>query len=156
MIVQRPVDLAIDMNDYRCNRWGEYESIEAALARKMASDRGVPYYCMDAGWHPECDAAVSYPRARIFWRFCTDYFGSTTDYAIALAIDSGAEEINLWGLNVLHWSEYAKQKPSMEFWLGVAKGAGIVVHVHGDRSELLYTQDRRVYGYDIQQELAYR
>ena len=152
LIVRRPVSMVIDMNDYRL--WGEAEAKEAALARRLAVQNNVPYVCLApmAG----CPVAAPYPLDEIINFFRTDYFNSTIDYALALAIHRGFSEIHLYGINCLHYADYARQKPSAEFWIGQAMGRGIRVTVHGPKSELLRTPDRKIYGYGIPQSAEKR
>jgi hypothetical protein len=48
---------------------------------------------------------------------------------IALAILEGFEEIHIYGVNMSHFTEYQIQKPSVEYYLGLAKGLGIKIYV---------------------------
>jgi hypothetical protein len=89
------------------------------------------------------------------------YFTNSISYLIALAIYElkGVEQgsiIGLWGVDmaqqglqsgsVAGWftSEYARQRPSVEYWLGIAEGLGIKIHVP-DQSDILKTAC--IYGY---------
>ena len=55
------------------------------------------------------------------------YLSSSIAYEIALAIYEGFEEIHLYGVDLNTESEYAWQKPGVEYLLGVAVGRGIKV-----------------------------
>lgn len=55
------------------------------------------------------------------------YLAASITYEIALAIYEGFEEIALYGIDLNTDSEYAWQKPSVEYFLGVAAGRGIKV-----------------------------
>ena len=55
------------------------------------------------------------------------YLSSSIAYEIALAIYEGFSEIHLYGVDLNTESEYAWQKPGVEFLLGVAAGRGIRV-----------------------------
>jgi len=134
LILRRPVTRVIDMNDY--SFWGDKEAEEAAQSRTIAADRGIPYIDLE-----------SYPLEAVMAFFDTDYFSNTVDYAIALAIYEGYEEVNLYGVNMEVESEYAYQKPGVDFWCGVAKGKGVKVNVHGQRSTIMKTNDGFLYGY---------
>lgn len=136
LILRRPVDRVIDMNNYTL--WGELEAKEALAARELALMTGVPYIDLD-----------NYPLKEVIERFHTDYFGSTVDYAIALALYEGEKEIDLYGVNMANPGEYAYQKPSADFWCGVAIGLGVKLRVHGIWSSLMKTQDGLLYGYGI-------
>jgi hypothetical protein len=141
LILRRPVDLVIDMNVYDDGRWGEQARRDAENARLKAKQLNVPYIDL-----------ATYPLDEIIAHFKTDYFGSTVDYALALAIYRGYEVMNLYGVNLANPGEYAYQKPSAEFWLGMAMGRGIKVTIHGDHSSLMKTRDRKLYGYDTKQK----
>lgn len=80
-----------------------------------------------------------------------DYFGSGIDYIIALAIYEGATEIHIYGVYMKGGGEYAHQKPSVEFWLGVCVGRGIYIEVHGETT-LLHTHNGLMYGYQTPQK----
>ncbi len=54
-----------------------------------------------------------------------DYFTSSIDYMIALAIYTGAKEIGLYGVD--NCNEYAHQEANTAYWLGFAEGRGIKV-----------------------------
>lgn len=55
------------------------------------------------------------------------YLSSSIAYEIALAIHERFDEIQLYGIDLNTESEYAWQKPGVEFLLGVAAGRGINV-----------------------------
>lgn len=63
------------------------------------------------------------------------YFTNSISYMIALAIMEGFDEIHVYGVDMAQDSEYGHQKPSCEFFLGWARGAGIKV-VLPDESDL--------------------
>ncbi len=140
LILQRPVCLVIDMNNYSDGRWGEKEAVEALVARGICKRRGIPYICLE-----------NYPLKVIKEFFETDYFSNTIDYAIALAIYQKFSEIALYGVNMEVDTEYSYQKPGVDFWCGVAKGRGIQVKVFGQHSTIMKTKDGLLYGYDYPQ-----
>jgi hypothetical protein len=99
---------------------------------------------------PEIPASVAYPIDQMRARYTLPgreqpYFTSTASYMVALAIEQDVDEIALYGIDLAHDSEYGTQRPSCEFFLGVAVGRGIRVVVH-PRSDLLTTAF--LYGYD--------
>lgn len=138
LYLRRPVSLVIDMNVYDDGRWGEQERKEADKVRKLCSENGVPYIDLH-----------NYPFFEIVKRFDTDYFSSTVDYAVALALYRGYDDIHLYGVT-LTISDYSRLKCGCDFWCGYAKGLGAKVTVHGE-SSVMKTIDGLVYGYDIQQ-----
>lgn len=94
-----------------------------------------------------------------------NYITNTVSWMIALALlehvqasgdgQEGITDIGLWGVDMaqhgLAWghaggftSEYAKQRPSCEYWAGVCEGMGIRLHIPAE-SDLLKTAC--LYGY---------
>lgn len=109
---------------------------------------GIPIY-MQQLW-PEVPNAIIYPLEHIKNQF-GDYFTNSISYQIALAIDEGFEEIHVFGVDMavsspqlLH-DEYSHQRPSVEYFLGIAIGRGIKIFVP-DTADLLKT--RYLYGWD--------
>jgi len=109
-----------------------------------------PIYMQEA--YPEIPASVKWPRDEIN-RWTTamfgpqaelDYFTSTPGEMVATAIYEGYGEIHLYGVDLLQDEEYAYQRPSCEYWLGIARGLGISVYVP-PASALL--KANYVYGY---------
>lgn len=58
------------------------------------------------------------------------YWNSSIAYALAMAIHEGAQEIGIWGVDMLGEDEYGYQRPNIEYLIGLARGRGIAVHVH--------------------------
>lgn len=77
------------------------------------------------------------------------YLTNTIALEIVLAIYLGFEEIQIWGVDMAVGTEYEHQKACCEFWLGVAMGMGIRVHIPS-KADLLKT--RFIYG--IEEKLS--
>lgn len=60
---------------------------------------------------------------------CGAYWESSVAYMLALAVHEQAEEIALYGIDMDAGTEYAYQRPNMEYLIGLARGKGIKVHV---------------------------
>lgn len=79
------------------------------------------------------------------------YLTNTISYMLALAILEGYEEIGIWGVDMAVSSElrgkneYSWQRPSCEFFLGIAVGMGIKVYIP-PTADLLKT--RHLYGFE--------
>jgi hypothetical protein len=140
LILRRPVSMVIDMNVYDDGRWGDEQAREADAARQYCLDHAIPYIDL-----------ATYPIDDIIGHFGTDYFTNTVDYALALAIYRGYRAIDMYGVNMATFGEYAYQKPGVEFWTGMAMGRGIKVNVHGSLSVILKSRDGLLYGYDRRQ-----
>lgn len=108
----------------------------------------IPVYLMEP--RPEVPDAVVYPREAVFAYFGHRYFTNSISWMLALAImemvpEPGGRalpgsEIGVWGVDMMMaggaGSEYGYQRPSCEWLLGWAAGAGIKVQVP-DESDLL-------------------
>jgi hypothetical protein len=103
----------------------------------------IPLYMVSR--REDFPTSITYPLDQMLAEFGTDYFHSTVDYMLALAISEGFEEIGIWGIDMAHDTEYEHQKPSGSFWIGVAKGRGIKVTIPPE-SALLHKAHR--YGYE--------
>jgi hypothetical protein len=139
--LNRDVDLVIDMNVYEDDRWGVYEKELSRESRKRANEKGIPYIDL-----------ASYPIDKILNYFHVDYFTCTVDYAIALAIYRGFQEIGIYGVSMIGGQEYAYQKPGVEHWIGQAMGRGIKIKGIGGVSSLLRTKCLKMYGYHTPQK----
>ena len=98
--------------------------------------------------------SLAYPLKEIVEHFDCDLFASSVDYALAMAIYKNPKQINLYGVNCVKpcAKEYQHQKPSIQYWIGVAQGRGIKVTVNGNDSEVMKLHDRVIYGYNIPQK----
>lgn len=71
-----------------------------------------------------------------------NYYTNTISYQIALAIMEGATEIGIYGVDMMTGgggvinNEYGYQRPSCEYWTGLAEGLGIKLTIPKE-SELL-------------------
>lgn len=110
--------------------------------------------------HPGIPNSVAYPLETMYEHFgqCfvnpdhAKYFTNSISFMLALAIYEGYDEIHVYGVDMAtaNWDgEYAHQRPSCEFWLGVAAGRGIKIFIP-DQSDLLKT--RFLYGYEDEKQ----
>lgn len=94
--------------------------------------------------------SVPFPRREIEEEFGA-YFTNTISWEIALAIKIGAEEIHIYGVNMATDIEYQSQRPSCEYYIGLARGKGIKVYLPPE-SDLL----KAFYSYGFEDgELSY-
>lgn len=90
-----------------------------------------------------------YPRQAVLSRF-GDYFTNSISWMIAFAIMSDAyDRISVYGIDMAQDSEYGSQRPSCEYFLGLAAGQGIEVYIP-PTSDLLKTP----FLYGIEDEMA--
>ncbi len=84
---------------------------------------------------PEWPTAVAFPKAKVN-EFFGRYFNNSISWMIAHAIAENATELHIYGVDMATGTEYASQRPSCEYFLGMAVGMGIKVHVPNE-SDLL-------------------
>lgn len=89
--------------------------------------------------------ATAYPLDAMKAKYGDWFFTSTISFMLALAIEEGAEEIGLWGVDLAHASEYAYQKPGARFFLQIARMQGIKVTMP---PECEVAAPGRLYGYE--------
>jgi len=101
-----------------------------------------PVY-MQQEW-PEIPNSKRFPIEQV-----TGYFGSYITNSIAMqfayALTEGFGEIQLWGIDMSHGTEWAYQRPNCEYFIGLAVGLGVKVLVP-DESDLLKTLYIYAYG----------
>lgn len=121
------VSLLFDVHTQEC--WKDMtlkEEVWFGNYEKEYSD--VPVYCHPSRFHlfkkpiefPFDEVAASLPFA---------YLENTIAYQIAYAIMIGVNEISLWGIHMMGTHEYAAERPSVTYLIGLAQGKGIKVSV---------------------------
>jgi len=81
-----------------------------------------------------------------------DEFTSSVAYMMAYAIHLGYKEINLYGINMAHQSEYAHQRGGVKYYAAVARERSIVFKAPPE-SQL--SECRQRYGYDDYDVVCY-
>lgn len=99
----------------------------------------------------EIPNSIEYPLDLVKANFRRIFKGSVS-YMLALAILERPEKIGLWGVDLSSTTEYAEQKPSTWYLLGLAEGRGIEL-VIPDESDLLKV--RSLYGFEDEKEDIY-
>jgi hypothetical protein len=88
--------------------------------------------------------AVPYPREVVVAEYGR-YFTNTVSWMIVMAIMQGFKKIGIYGVDMAQDSEYAQQRPSCEYFIGIARGLGIEVELPRT-SDLL--KNPFLYGYE--------
>lgn len=156
---------SLKLHTPRITRWFEMHAmgdLKSQLRRETARRRSFtnylewmkgldcPIYMQRV--HPEIGRSVEYPLQAALDAFgrC---FTSTASYLIALAILEEFDRIGVWGIHLTARSVYARQRPGVEYLLGVARQRGIDVYLPPKsplripkRPVLPYTEI--LYGYD--------
>jgi len=141
-------------------RWSpEFRGVSVDEYMKMLADLDVPTL-MQKHWDciPKSEA---YPLADIVKTF-GNYFTNSVSFMIALAIKRiveaknagtiGRGEIGCWGVDMATNTEYGPQRPSCEFFLGIAAGLQIAITIPPE-ADLLKT--RFMYGFQEREAQAW-
>ena len=90
---------------------------------------------------PGCEALVPnakvYPVADMFAKY-GKYFTNSISYMLVHAIEQGYKNIALYGIDMAMDSEYQYQRPCVEYYIGLARGMGIVVDIPPDSAILSF------------------
>ena len=103
---------------------------------------GIPVY-MAQPLHAVPNA-VQYPLDKVLEAFPRRYFTNTISYMMALALLEGFTHIGLYGIDMAVSSplrgqnEYSHQRPSCEYFIGIAEWRGVTVDIPAE-SDLLKT-----------------
>lgn len=108
----------------------------------------IPVY-MQKAWK-EIPNSTVFP-AQVILNIYGDYITNSISWFMAMALLEGFQEIHIYGVDMavssrmLDTDEYSWQRPSCEYFIGLARGLGVRV-VIPDTSDLL--KSRFLYGYD--------
>jgi len=101
---------------------------------KELASLNIPVY-MQKKWDIIPKSQV-FPFEKIMKRYGR-YFGCSFAWMVAFALyehtklNKKVDTIGFWGVN-LEGVEYYRQRPSTEYFIGLAKGMGIKIHIHED------------------------
>jgi len=102
---------------------------------------------------PRVPNSVKYPKNEIIERFFSGllyeglpqkYIRATISYAIALAIFTGYDEVDIYGVELANHAEFRSQRDNFIFWIGVARGAGVKINLHCCKGLF----EKPLYGYE--------
>lgn len=96
--------------------------------------------------------SVAYPKEDILRIFGT-YFTSSIAWMLALAIAQKYQTIGIWGVDMLGDGEYAFQRACCDYYIGLARGAGIDVIIPKDSA---LCRGQELYGYDYVEPFSAR
>lgn len=85
-----------------------------------AASKNIPIISADNGLYAN---PLPFPFEAIFEKFGR-YFESSAAYLLAQAILENPDEIGLWGIHLETGTEWAEQKPNLEYLIGFGRGMG--------------------------------
>ena len=98
-------------------------------------------YCQDRAIVPR---AKVFPKDELIAKYGPFFFTSTFSWMIALALEQGATEIGVWGVDMATDQEYRSQRQGFHHFLHIAMERGVKI-VAPDESDIL--QPAPLYGY---------
>lgn len=123
-------------NGADCSLW--------AVGSSFKNVKADLYFCMhDFDKLPDGVNAIyqdGFPLDEIIKAFGSSFFTNTISYMIAYALYKGVKAIYLYGVDMDSMSEYEHQKASVDYWIGFARGRGVIVTVNSDidKTDFLY------------------
>lgn len=130
-------------------QYGQLAGIGDSQQRWLEQPHPFPVYMLEDGAGP---SVRRFPIEELIDREGRDYFTSGVAYALAFALSQpDVAEIGLWGIDLVHKTEYQQQRPCAEYWIGRAEERGVRITVH-EQSALLKQRFR--YGYNQLDPLA--
>jgi hypothetical protein len=146
--------LANEVPRFRADRWFELHSrasASKATAEHQAFLRQCPVPVYMWSRYPDIPNSVRFPKDEIVeWlrrkgHKGAAYFTNSISWMVALALYEGFKTIALYGVDLANDSEYSFQRPSCEYFIGIAEGAGVEVIVPPASDLLKCTQ---LYGFE--------
>ena len=121
--------------------WSESANWGAPRYVEWLKKQTFPIYAQNQDVIPN---AIAFPKDLMVQKFGRYFFTSTFAWAFAYAIDQGAKEIGLFGIDMEVASEYQYQRPAIQHFIWLAGTQGITVYAP-DESSIL--QPPAFYGY---------
>ena len=83
---------------------------------------------------PDAPSAIPYPQSAVKAMVPPDSpIGGTMDWMLACALLLGVPRVDMYGCAYETFHEEVHQKPSILYWIGLARGRGMIINVMGGR-----------------------
>lgn len=139
---------------FRADRWFEMHPMSVQTEEELRAINlcPIPLYHLGDADGIQAPSGVAYPLEKVLAQFPYRYFTCTFAYQIALAMHEGFTTIGLFGVELDRGTarERMVEKACVEFWIGLALGAGINV-ITPDGSRLCAQE--HLYGYEYHKEV---
>lgn len=116
---------SVNIPNFRWDRWFDIHDPSCWDEQHhywLKTQRGnKPIYLQEN--HADIADSVRFPIEEVTQRF-TPYHTNSISYMIALALIEGFDVIGLYGVDMESGGEYEVERPSVEYFLGVAEGMG--------------------------------
>lgn len=103
-------------------------TVEEWIGTATARSPAAPVYCDPTRMHVYKNA-VEYPLRDVMGFLPIAYLENSVAYMIALAIYERVDRIGLYGVHMMASGEYAFERPSITYLVGLAQGRGIDVDI---------------------------
>jgi hypothetical protein len=141
--------VATEVKNFRADRWFEiHDPLSKSKATKehhsFLTTCSIPLYMQKH--YEEFPSSIKFPKDEIIDFFndkgCkgSKYFTNSISWFIALAIMEGFKTVSIYGVDLATDSEYGWQRPSCEYWIGLAEGLGVEVIIPQSSDLLKCTQ----------------
>jgi hypothetical protein len=121
--------------------WPEHEHFGRPYIEWLRQQT-FPIYMQD---NSLIERAIPFPKDKAIAEFGRYFFTSSFAWMMAFAIQQGAKEIGLWGVDMASKDEYILQRSGGHFFIQEAVRRGIIVHIPKE-SDL--AQPPALYGFD--------
>lgn len=103
-------------------------TVEEWIGKSVALFPGVPVYCEPTRMHAY-KTAIEYPLRDVMEFLPIPFLENSVAYMLALAIHERVDRIGLYGIHMMSSGEYAFERPSITYLVGLAQGLGITVDI---------------------------
>ncbi len=121
--IAKRLDVILDLHAPWIHEWEPYRRPPGHVAH-LTAFRG-PVYLIEA--RPDMPTSRAYPLDDVVRSLGRPYLTGSINMALALAMLQGATEIGLYGVEMATQSEYAEQRPGLEYLIGRAEERGITI-----------------------------
>lgn len=141
----KKTDVLFELHDYKWIKEGKRYKDHL---KWLQDQRKIPLFMQQH--YDDIPNSIPFPRKALEDAYGA-YFTNTISWQIALATHIKVDEIHLYGVNMATDIEYQSQRPSCEYYIGLARGKGIKVYIPPE-SDLL----KAFYSYGFEDgELSY-
>lgn len=149
LCLRRPVDVAFNMHDL--DKHKDHNLFKETI--KHVNKRKIPIITQRE--YPHILLSIKFPLDK----FKRQYFTNSIDYMVAYACYASLSlaeymylsYLDLYGVVMAVGTEYEMQRPSLEYWLGLADGM-FRVTVHEPTMLFKHPKRKGLYGYDWDEE----
>jgi len=97
---------------------------------KWLQEAKIPIFMQDK--FEDIPTSIRFPKNELIEKYPRAYFTNTVSWMMALAMTLEYKVIHLYGVNMAVDSEYSYERPSCEYFCGIAEGLGIELFIHPD------------------------